>query len=102
MIVEFSIAPLDKGPSLSTYVAKVLDLVDKSGLKYKLNPMGTVIEGDWDEIMSLIKRCQDLLLEDSERVYTVIKIDARKSVPTDRLEHKVAVVEKLLGRKLRT
>ena len=56
-LMEFSMIPLDKGISLSTYVAEVLDIVDESGLDYRLNPMGTVVEGDWDDLLSLLTRC---------------------------------------------
>ena len=45
-LMEFSIIPLDKGDSMGTYVARVLSVVDESGLDYRLNPMGTVVEGE--------------------------------------------------------
>jgi len=45
MLVEFSITPIGRGESLSEDVARILDLVDRSGLNYKLTPMGTIVEG---------------------------------------------------------
>ncbi|HIC96602.1 TPA: MTH1187 family thiamine-binding protein [Candidatus Bipolaricaulota bacterium] len=101
MIVEFSITPLGKGESLSEDVARVLNLVDKSGLDYRFTPMGTIVEGEWDEIMELIKRCHHLMLERANRVSTWIHIDDRKGVPRDRLRHKVKAVEERLGRELK-
>ncbi len=100
-IAEFSISPAGKGVSVSEYVARCLDLVDRSGLSYKLNPMGTVVEGSFDEIMALIARCHKAVAEDCERVSTIIKIDDRRDAK-GQIESKVAEVERILGRKLKT
>jgi uncharacterized protein (TIGR00106 family) len=100
MIVEFSITPIGRGASLSEDVVRVLDLVDKSGLEYKLTPMGTIVEGEWDEIMRLVKQCHMLMLKRAPRVATWIHIDDRKRA-TDQIHHKVEAVEEKLGRKLR-
>ena len=45
LLLEFSMSPLGKGESVSKYVARSLDIIDKSGVDYRLNPMGTVLEG---------------------------------------------------------
>lgn len=100
-IAEFSIAPTGKGASVSEYVARCLDLVDRSGLAYKLNPMGTVVEGSFDEVLDLIRRCHKAVAKDCDRVSTIIKIDDRRGA-VNQIEGKVAKVEKILGRKLRT
>lgn len=100
-IAEFSISPTGKDVSVSKYVARCLDLVDRSGLPYKLNPMGTVVEGSFDEVMNLIVRCHKAIAKDCERVSTIIKIDDRKGAH-NQIETKVAKVEELIGRKLRT
>ncbi len=86
---------------MSTYVARCLDLVDRSGLAYRLNPMGTVVEGTLDEVMGLIVRCHKAVAADCDRVSTIIKIDDRKGA-SHQIDGKVRKVEKLLGRKLRT
>jgi uncharacterized protein (TIGR00106 family) len=57
MIVEFSIVPVGRGEELAGLVAKVLDVVDRSGLPYQLTSMGTIVEGNWDDVMGLIKDC---------------------------------------------
>src|SRR5207245_9652387 len=80
-IAEFSITPIGKGVSVGEYVARSVDIVDRSGLPYRLNPMGTVIEGSFDEILALIARCHRAVLEDCERVSTIVKIDDRKGAP---------------------
>lgn len=86
---------------MSEYVARCLDLVDRSGLPYRLNPMGTVVEGPFDDVVALIARCHKAVAADCERVSTVIKIDDRKGA-RNQIEEKVTKVERLVGRKLRT
>jgi uncharacterized protein (TIGR00106 family) len=100
-IAEFSISPTGKGVSVSEYVARCLDLVDRSGLAYRLNPMGTVVEGPFEEVMALISRCHQAVAADCERVSTIIKIDERKGA-RNQIEEKVTKVERLLGRRLKT
>lgn len=100
-IAEFSITPIGKGVSVGAHVARAVDLVDKSGLPYRLNSMGTVVEGPLHEILALIERCHDAVMSDCDRVSTIVKIDDRKGA-SGQLEAKVAEVEKHLGRKLRT
>ncbi len=95
MLVEFSIVPLGKGPSVGDDVAKVLKIVNNSGLPYKLNPMGTVVEGSWDDLMALIKKCHQAVMRNGERVVTSIKIDDRKS-HRKMIDTKVLSVEKRL------
>ncbi|HHL39138.1 MAG TPA: MTH1187 family thiamine-binding protein [Deltaproteobacteria bacterium] len=101
MLVEFSVAPLGAGESLSAYVAPVMKLIDESGLPYKAGPMGTVVEGEWDEVMALVKRCHHEILKEAPRVLTSIRIDDRPGRPAGRLTEKVRSVEKRLGRELR-
>ncbi len=101
MLAEFSISPIGKGTSVSEYVARCLDLVDKSGLDYRLNAMGTVVEGPFDEVLALIARCHKAVSKDCERVSTIIKIDDRKGAGPQ-IQAKVTRVEQALGRTLRT
>jgi uncharacterized protein (TIGR00106 family) len=100
MLAEFSIVPLGAGNSISSHVAKVLKIVDTSGLPYKINPMGTVIEGTWGEVMRLIKKCHDTILKTEDRVLISIAIDDRKS-RTERINQKIKSVEKKLGKRLK-
>lgn len=99
MVVDLSIVPMGQGVSISPEVAKVIQIIDESGVPYTVTPMGTVLEGDWDAVMSLIKRCHHEVLKNSERVYTKITIDDRKGM-TDRLRGKVASLEAKVGKKL--
>ncbi|MCX8034522.1 MAG: MTH1187 family thiamine-binding protein [Thermodesulfovibrio sp.] len=100
MIVQFSIVPLGVGVSVSEYVAKAVKIVDESGLPYKLHAMGTIVEGDWDEVISLIKKCRDIIIEETERLLIDIKIDDRKGA-IERIEGKVLSVEKRLGKEIK-
>jgi uncharacterized protein (TIGR00106 family) len=99
MLLEFTIIPLDKGMHFSTYVAGMTDIIEKSGLPNKLTPMSTVIEGDWDECMALVKACRDEIAKDSMRISISIKIDDRIGA-TGRLEGKIKSVEEKLGREV--
>jgi uncharacterized protein (TIGR00106 family) len=101
VMVEFSVVPVGKGTSLSPIVARVLRIVAESGVRYKANPMGTVLEGSWEEVMGVVKKCHDEVMKDAERVVTSIKIDDRKGKDA-RIEKKLASVEQKLGMKLET
>lgn len=91
VIVEFSIFPMDKGESLSPYVARALKMIQDSGLPYELNPMGTCVEGEWSEVMSLVDRCFQELQKDCNRINLSLKADYRKG-PAGRLKSKVESV----------
>lgn len=100
VLLEFSMIPLGKGESVSEYVSRSLDIIDRSGLSYRLNPMGTVVEGEWDEVFAVVKQCYERMREDCPRVSVAIKVDAREGAG-GRLEGKVARVEEKLGRELK-
>ncbi len=101
VLLEFSMSPLGKGESVSKYVAGSLDIIDKSGVDYRLNPMGTVLEGEWDEVMGVVKQCYERMKEDCPRISCVMKVDHREG-HRGRLAGKVAAVEKQLNRTLKT
>jgi uncharacterized protein (TIGR00106 family) len=99
-LMEFSMIPLDKGASFSEYVARILALVDQSGLDYRLNPMGTVVEGEWDELMKLLTCCFRALEKDSDRISLQVKFDHRKG-SEPRMESKVRSVQFKAGLQLK-
>lgn len=101
MLVQFSTSPAGSGEGLHDAVARVLRIVDESGLPYQFTAMSTLVEGDWDAVMGLIRRCHDELRGAFARVITEIKIDDRAG-RTDALTAKVRSVEDALGRRLRT
>jgi len=101
VLLEFSMSPLGKGESVGKYVARSLDIIDRSGIEYRLNPMGTVIEGDWDRVFNVVKRCFETMRKDCNRISVSIKVDYRKG-HRGRLSSKMASVEKRLKRKLKS
>ncbi len=101
MVVEFSVVPVGGGEELAGPIARVLDLVDRSGLPYRLTAMGTIVEGSWDEVLGLVRLCHETLRGEKTRVLTHIAIDDRPSA-AGRIEGKVRDVEAVLGRALKT
>jgi uncharacterized protein (TIGR00106 family) len=101
VLLEFSMTPSTEGESKSRYVARILDIIDGSGLPYQLTPMGTIIEGDWAEVMAVVTDCFEALKVDCPRISSQIKIDYRAGTAS-RMKTKVEAVESLLGRKLST
>ncbi len=101
VLAEFSVVPIGVGVSVSAQVARVLRVVAESGIPYKANPMGTGLEGEWDQVMGVIGKCHAEVMRDADRVVTSIKIDDRKG-QNARMEKKLASVEQRLGRKLNT
>lgn len=95
-LLEFSITPLGAGESVSAQVAKAVEVVEKSGLDYQLHAMGTVVEGDVEALLKVLKGAIDAVMADCDRVSVAAKMDVRKG-HTGTLTAKVASVEKLLG-----
>ena len=100
VLLEFSMSPLGKGESVSKFVSRSLDIIDKSGVPYRLNPMGTVLEGEWDEVFAVVRRCYERMKKDCNRISCSIKVDYRKG-HSGRLVSKVASVEKTLKRSIK-
>ncbi len=101
VLLEFSLYPTDKGESVSDYVKRNLEIIDDSGLPYRLGPMGTCLEGEYDEVMVVVKKCFDRMSADCGRVACQIKIDYRAG-RSGRLEAKVQTLKDKTGRDLRT
>ncbi len=95
VIINFSIFPLDKGESLSSYVARAIKIIEESNLPYELTAMGTSIEGEWPEVMAVVDECFHELEKDCNRVYLALKADYRKG-PAGRLKGKVESVKQKL------
>ncbi len=101
VLLEFSIYPTDKGESVSPYVARVLEIVDDSGLPYRLGPMGTTLEGEYDQVMAVVARCFEDLAADCHRIACQIKLDYRRG-RTGALDGKIASLRTRTGRDLST
>ena len=94
-IVAFSVAPLGSGESVTPAVARAVKVVRDSGLPNETSAMFTSIEGEWDEVMDVVKRAVEAAGEGQNRVSLTLKADVRSGV-TDGLKGKVAAVEREL------
>ena len=101
VLLEFAMSPHGQGESLSPYIARILDIIDKSGVPYQLTPMGTILEGEWEDVMGVVTACFKDLQSDCSRIGMNLKIDYRAG-PESRLRSKIEAVEAQLGRRLRT
>ena len=100
VLLEFSMAPLGQGESVAPYVARCLEVVAASGLDYQLHAMGTLLEGDWEQVFAVVRRCYEVLQPDCDRITCTAKLDYRRGY-RGRLESKVSSVEEKLGRPLK-
>lgn len=105
VLLEFAMFPTSdecrNGSSVSHQVAKIIDMIDQSGLAYQLTPMGTIVECESvPEALSVVERAYERL-DECERVYSTIKLDIRKG-EMGRLSGKIASVEKQIGRKVQS
>ncbi len=100
VLLDFSMTPLGKGESVSSYVARCMEVVAASGLDHRLHAMGTTLEGEVDEVLAVVRRCFEALATDCNRISCSIKIDYRKG-PGDRLRSKVEKVQTLVSGSLK-
>ena len=99
MLIELSVLPLGRDTHLSDEIAEALKIVDDSGLPYQLTPSGTCIEGEWDEVMSVVHQCHERMRQMSPHVVTTVRIEDDQGA-TDKLRRNVASVEEKAGRRL--
>jgi uncharacterized protein (TIGR00106 family) len=85
---------------MSKDIARVIDILESSGLDYRLGPMSTDIEGEWDQVMAAIRRCHEVVTQNHDRVITSIVIDDRKQQP-HHLADMITSVERHLGRQVK-
>ena len=95
MLVAFSVTPIGVGEDVAEYVADAVRVVRDSGLPNRTDAMFTSVEGDWDEVMDVVKRAVDAVAARAPRVSLVLKADIRPGV-TDGLTAKVETVERHL------
>ncbi len=100
VLLEFSMAPLEKGASVGQYVARSLKIIDESGLDYRLHAMGTIVEGEIDQVLGVLQRCLEAMASDCERITCTAKLDYRQGY-SGRLTSKVSSVEEKLGHSLK-
>jgi uncharacterized protein (TIGR00106 family) len=96
MLVAFSVTPLGGGESVGDVVAEAVRVVRASGLPNRTDAMFTTVEGEWDEVMAVVKQAVDVVSAAAPRVSLVLRADVRPGV-TDALTAKVAHVERRLA-----
>lgn len=80
VLMEFSVIPIGQGASVSPYIARCLKIVQASGLDYELHAMGTIVEGELDQLLDLMKRCFEELQTDCDRINCTAKFDYQRGV----------------------
>ena len=97
MLVAFSVTPLGgESDSVSIAVAEAVRVVRESGLPNETTAMFTTLEGEWDEVMAVVKQAVDVVQASAPRVSLVVKADIRPGY-TGQLQAKVARVERHLA-----
>ncbi len=101
VLVEFAMFPTDKGESVSSYVSRIIRVIDESGVEYKLTPMGTVFETEtMDKALDVLKKSYEVLEPDCNRIYSTVKFDIRKN-RSNRMKQKIASIESKLGKEVK-
>ena len=101
-IIDLSVVPVGTAaPSVSRYVAGAVKILqNEPGIKYELNPMNTVIEGDLEHLLDLVRRMHESAFDAGvERVVTTVRIDERRDKPLT-MSGKVEAVKRILGGKI--
>ena len=97
MLLELSVIPLGRGRSISADIVDLVRIIDASGLDYRLTAAGTIIEGNWDQLMDVARKCHTEMRKKTERVISFMKLDDYAD-RTQRLTGAIASVEGKLGR----
>lgn len=95
-LIALAIAPMGVGDEVSSEVSQVIKIIRESGLANQTNSMFTEIEGEWDEVMALVKKATFLLAEQGIRTEVVLKADVRPGYE-NMLNEKVKKVNSILG-----
>jgi uncharacterized protein (TIGR00106 family) len=100
MLLELSVIPLGRGRSISADVADLVKIIDASGLDYRLTAAGTILEGSWEQLMDVARKCHTEMRKKTERVVTFMKIDDYAD-RSGRLTAAVTSVETKVGKPVR-
>jgi uncharacterized protein (TIGR00106 family) len=95
MLVAFSVTPIGAGEDVGALVAEAVRVVRASGLPSETTSMFTTIEGEWDEVMDVVRRATEAVTAHAGRVSLVLKADLRAGA-VDALHAKVATIERYL------
>ncbi len=97
VITEFAMFPTDKGDSVSEYVSRIIEMLNKAKCKYQLTAMGTIIETETlEDALAVIQKAYSVLKPDCHRVYSTVKFDIRKNRENGMIE-KISSIENKIG-----
>jgi uncharacterized protein (TIGR00106 family) len=94
------VIPLGRGRSISADIADIVKIIDAIGLDYRLTAAGTILEGTWDQVMGVAKKCHTEMRKKTERVVTAMKVDDYAE-RTGRLTSAIKSVEEKVGKPVR-
>ncbi len=95
MLVELSVTPLKGESHISGDIAEVVQIIESANLDYKLTPSGTCVEGDWDEVMPVMRQCHEQLKQNAPHVITELKIEDEAGAENMLHENVASVKEKI-------
>lgn len=95
MLVELSITPLTGDSHISEEITGILNIIDDANVPYQLTPAGTCLEGEWDEVMPVIRQCHEQARKYAPHVVTDIKIEDEEGAENLMEENVSSVQEKL-------
>lgn len=101
MLADLSIIPVGRSPHTSDTLAAVLKIIKDSGLAYQLTPTSTCIEGSWDDIMGVVRRCHEIARDETPHVVTLLKLESDDRA-LDKLRNNIDSVEEQAGESFRT
>jgi uncharacterized protein (TIGR00106 family) len=97
VLLEFAMFPTDKGDSVSSYVSRIIKMIDERGISYQLTPMGTIIETTtMREALDVVEKAYQQLSPDCNRIYSSLKFDIRMGMDS-RMKGKIKSVEEKIG-----
>ncbi len=97
MLLELTVIPLGGGRSISSDIAGLIELIDRSGLDYQVTAFGTLIEGSWDQLMEVLRGCHETARKKTNRALLLMRLDDYED-RTGLLRGAVNSVERALGR----
>ena len=96
VMIDLCVVPMGVGVSVSDYIAECETIISEAGLNAQLHPYGTVIEGEWDEVFEVVKKCHEKLHElGVVRIFTNMKVGTRKDKEHSMQDKVDSVLEKL-------
>lgn len=97
MLFDISMFPIGSGDNLSRPVAEVVDKIDQADIDFQVSAMSTIVEGDWDEVMPVVRKAYERMAAAHDRAYLTITVDEHKK-GSARLRGAVEDIDRELGR----